>query len=350
MSNETTTLINWVVPVYNGERYIEQSIRSILDQPCKDLRVIVIDDGSVDSTAAIVKGINDNRVRYVYKENGGVSSARNIGIECTESRYIAFLDADDILCRGIYDEKLHDLLKSSQYDILSFAYFMCDQNLKRGNRRNTISVGEIGDGEMRKDIYKQIGSFIFSANLFNRYPFLRFPAGIKYCEDISFIFLSLCCAKRMVCIDRAFIMQRNNIVSAIHNFVSYNYIIDENIPAWYWCKGKCTRESDRNECDARLFADVTSYIQYGCMYGIPVAEIQRKLDNPIVKETIQNYEALWNSRKIIWEKFMEHPDEYWKKMRRKGYFVSAARMLVHIPVIRSCWHRITYKTDIRSFV
>ena len=71
------TLITWIIPVYNGERFIEQAIRSILNQPCKDLKVVVIDDGSEDLTAEIVKGINDDRVQYVYKENGGVSSARN---------------------------------------------------------------------------------------------------------------------------------------------------------------------------------------------------------------------------------------------------------------------------------
>lgn len=337
------TLITWIIPVYNGERFIEQAIRSILNQPCKDLKVVVIDDGSEDLTAEIVKGINDDRVQYVYKENGGVSSARNMGIDYAESGYIAFLDADDVLCKEVYDEELRSLLKSFCYDMLSFSWFAADSNLKRGIRQN-IDTGQ------KPNVYKHLCSYFFKTELLDSDPPLRFPEGIRYREDVTFMFLALSRAKKIKNFNRELFIYRNNILSAMHSLVLHKCFITDAVPAWYWCKGQCTRESDRNECDAWLFADATSYILYGCMCGIPVDEIQRKLDNPMVKETIQNYEALWNSRKMIWEEFMDHPNEYWKKMRRKGYFVSAARMLVHIPVIRSCWHRIKYRMDIGSFV
>ena len=343
-----STLITWVIPVYNGGRYIEQTIRSILNQPCKDLTVIVIDDGSVDSTAVIVKSINDDRVQYVYKENGGVSSARNRGIEHTKSRYIAFLDADDVLCRGIYDEELHNLLQSFRYDILRFAYFAADQNLKKGNRINVGQSGEICVEEMKRNIFS--GAYIFSTDLFAKKPILRYPEGIKYREDIPVVFLTACRAEKIVNIDRELLLYRNNVSSVTHNFNSSDFPILDAVSAWHWCKNHCTRESDRNECDARMFSDIVAYIQYSCMQGTPVEEIQRKLDNPMVKETVQNYEALWNSRKMIWEEFMDHPNEYWKKMRRKGYFVNAARRVVNSPVIRRLWQKLKYKTNIRLFV
>lgn len=74
-------MISVIIPIYNGEKYIKQTINSVLNQPYKDLEILCIDDGSKDSSSEIVKSISDrdNRVKYIYKENGGVHTARNKG-------------------------------------------------------------------------------------------------------------------------------------------------------------------------------------------------------------------------------------------------------------------------------
>lgn len=90
----TRPLVTAVIPAYNAEKTIEESLRSALRQTHDHLDIVVVDDGSTDRTAAVAAGI-DRRVKVLRKENGGPASARNVGIEAAEGDFIAFLDADD---------------------------------------------------------------------------------------------------------------------------------------------------------------------------------------------------------------------------------------------------------------
>jgi glycosyltransferase involved in cell wall biosynthesis len=88
------SLVSVIIPAFNAERYLERAIDSVLSQTYSSIELIVVDDGSVDSTADICRSYGD-RIRYFYQENQGVSVARNRGIEEANGEYIAFLDADD---------------------------------------------------------------------------------------------------------------------------------------------------------------------------------------------------------------------------------------------------------------
>lgn len=88
-------LITVIIPMYNKGELIVRAIGSIQRQAFQDFEIIVVDDGSTDNGAEIVKGINDNRIKLIQQENAGPGAARNAGINAAESEYIAFLDADD---------------------------------------------------------------------------------------------------------------------------------------------------------------------------------------------------------------------------------------------------------------
>ncbi|KAF2516507.1 glycosyltransferase family A protein [Flavobacterium foetidum] len=84
-----------IIPLYNKENFIESTIKSVLAQSYNDFEIIIVNDGSTDKSEEKIKNFNDNRILYFSKENEGVSSARNYGIEKANSDFIAFLDADD---------------------------------------------------------------------------------------------------------------------------------------------------------------------------------------------------------------------------------------------------------------
>lgn len=92
-----TPMISIIIPVYNGERYIRRAIEGVLAQTFTDWELILVDDGSRDASCAICDEYASERIRVVHQKNGGVSAARNAGIELAQGEYIAFVDADDII-------------------------------------------------------------------------------------------------------------------------------------------------------------------------------------------------------------------------------------------------------------
>lgn len=93
-------LISVIVPAYNAARWVQATVRSILEQEGVDVEVIVVNDGSTDDTAAVVRAIGDPRVRLMDRPNGGVSTARNNGLDQARGAFIRFLDADDVMRPG----------------------------------------------------------------------------------------------------------------------------------------------------------------------------------------------------------------------------------------------------------
>lgn len=85
-----------VIPAYNAARTVAATVQSVLNQSVDDLEVLIVDDGSTDSTSSIIKALPDPRVRLVQQNNRGVAAARNVGVNEARGKYIAFLDSDDL--------------------------------------------------------------------------------------------------------------------------------------------------------------------------------------------------------------------------------------------------------------
>lgn len=125
-------LISIILPIYNGEQYLRDCLESILKQKYHNFEVILVNDGSIDSSEAICRQYvnRDDRFHYVQKEHGGVSSARNYGLELVKGEYVTFIDADDWVEEN-YLELLHQSLKENNADISVSTYkkFDVDTNL-----------------------------------------------------------------------------------------------------------------------------------------------------------------------------------------------------------------------------
>lgn len=101
----STPVISIIVPVYNAEKYIRKCVNSILTQTFVDFEVLLIDDGSVDDSGRICDeySLKDKRVKVFHKINGGVSSARNLGLDNCRGRWVSFIDADDYISPDFFD-------------------------------------------------------------------------------------------------------------------------------------------------------------------------------------------------------------------------------------------------------
>lgn len=104
-----------VIPAYNRSHLLKDTVCAVLSQTEPDLEVIVVDDGSIDDTADVVESINDKRVIYFYKTNGGPASARNLGLSKAKGEYVAFLDHDDKWPHNYLEVMLSSLGKNADF-------------------------------------------------------------------------------------------------------------------------------------------------------------------------------------------------------------------------------------------
>lgn len=124
--------ISVIIPVYNVEKYLPQCLESVINQTYHNLEIILVDDGSTDSSPQICNdyATKDNRIKLIHKENGGSSDARNEGLKLISSNFVAFVDSDDILSPHLY-QILMDILLKTDSDIAecSFSEFEKDHKL-----------------------------------------------------------------------------------------------------------------------------------------------------------------------------------------------------------------------------
>lgn len=148
--------VSVVVPIYNVEQYLEKCIESIVNQTYGDLEIILVDDGSTDSSPSICDKWKekDYRIVVIHKQNGGLSSARNAGMEMATGKYIMFEDSDDWLELDIV-EKCVERIERDESDLVIFGYKKIDE---RGNNLGTFNFGNetYNNEEMSSQLHKRI--------------------------------------------------------------------------------------------------------------------------------------------------------------------------------------------------
>ncbi|MEC7839818.1 MAG: glycosyltransferase [Chlamydiota bacterium] len=176
--------ITTVITTYNGASrgYLEQAIQSVLDQTYKNSRLLIVDDGSTDQTKELCqKYLSNNKVSYVYRENGGPAAARNMGIKLAETELITFLDDDDFYEPSMLEEMLSTF---TGYNDANIGMIYCrTQHIKKGVVKNAPFPSEVTNS-YEKLFY---GNFITTSALlihkkvFNTVGY--FKENLKYSED-----------------------------------------------------------------------------------------------------------------------------------------------------------------------
>ena len=134
-------LISIIIPVYNVEKYINKCLESVINQTYRNLEIILVDDGSEDKSGKICEeiSIKDNRIRVIHKENGGLSDARNIGLDNSNGEYIAFIDSDDFIERDMIEFLYYNINKYDA-DISICSNYIFDEEECIDNSTKEIKV------------------------------------------------------------------------------------------------------------------------------------------------------------------------------------------------------------------
>ena len=210
--------ISVIIPVYNAEKYLHRCIDSVLAQTYKDFELLLIDDGSKDSSGAICDeyAARDSRVKVFHKENGGVSSARNAGLAIASGDWIMHLDGDDWIAPDI-QERLIRKGEDTGADIVMgdflFAYSDRDilYSLPDWDNNKTASLNRY-----ITSVWTCVWGGIHKRSLYEVYQ-LKSPQGVTYCEDFHLIVRLCYHARKVVNIRQPFYHYRQQEGSVMHN-------------------------------------------------------------------------------------------------------------------------------------
>ena len=183
-------LISVIIPVYKVEKYLEKCIESIIKQTYTNLQIILVDDGSPDNCGKICDEYakKDSRIEVIHKINGGLSDARNVGINRANGRYIGFVDSDDYIKEDMY-EKLINLIKEYNADVsICNLYDVIDGKEYVRNKDNGIHeysrIDILKEILLDKNIQSYAWNKLYKKELFDE---IKYPIGKKY-EDIGTTF------------------------------------------------------------------------------------------------------------------------------------------------------------------
>jgi glycosyltransferase involved in cell wall biosynthesis len=246
--------VDVVIPVYNGEGFIREAIESVQQQTVVPNKIIVVDDGSTDDTAGVIavsRGVVP--VQYVLKENGGLSSARNRGLQEVNSEYVAFLDADDVWIRNKLEQqlKVFEETKLPRLGLVYCGYEIIDFASKLIPGYRSVPI----DQNMRGDIFDKLlpankitgsgSGVLVKSSCFSKVG--KFDERLSACEDWD-MWLRIAAQYQFDYVDEVLVkirrhgqnMQANKLHMLRNEVLLYNLWVDrlpsnKNVPA-HWAK------------------------------------------------------------------------------------------------------------------
>ena len=256
-------LVSIVVPIYKVEKYMHKCIDSIINQTYKKIEIILIDDGSPDNCGKICDDYakKDSRIKAVHKENNGVSSARNLGIEISTGNWIAFIDSDDWI-ENDYIEQLFSIANKDGSDIA-----LCGYNRINNNSIQTINVanGKIEEYNsydfLIKTLNPQTAFGLCHMKLIKKdcIQNLRFDENLVVGEDALFNMQLSKNIKKAVFYKKALYNYRNNSNSVVKRY-------DDNYAKKYMeSMKKCKEYITSNYTDSKIKQNYYNYVAYHVM-------------------------------------------------------------------------------------
>lgn len=215
-------MISIIVPVYNSSRYLYKCIQSILEQTYEDFELLLIDDGSTDNSREICEEFSckDSRIKVLCKKNGGVSSARNLGLDSAQGDLITFVDSDDWV-HPDFLRKRYDRLISEAADV---SY--CDVKLVYGTHTEYCPAAEISQEETQVNAWIKSRTTYSPILLIKRELIeqnkLRYIEGLRFGEDFNFILKLIMHTKKISHVPEAlYYYNKQNQCSTMHNLSKY---------------------------------------------------------------------------------------------------------------------------------
>lgn len=292
-------MISVIVPIYNIQDYLEECIKDILNQTFIDFELILVDDGSKDNSGKICDeyALKDERIRVFHKENGGVSSTRNLGLSVAQGEYIAFVDGDDKI-ENDYLEKLYEGIKDSDADVCLCKFdSFCDGKFypKAENYLKTYINNKNNDDYFQSFLKYYLAPCVKNANscqmgtvwrmLFKKEKFThKFNEKVSMAEDLLFVLNNFANVNKINVLQEVLYHYRVNNSSAMHKYRKDYYESQKAFLAEFEQFLLRLNLTDKKMVDRVIVAQKALYVSF--LFG---NEIRYKKSNPNFKKDISNY-------------------------------------------------------------
>lgn len=215
-------MISIIIPLYNQEDYIIETLISLNDQVNKKFEIIIINDGSTDNSLSMVNKFNSEvSIKIINQNNAGVSVARNKGLEVSSGEYVIFLDADDLL-HPLTTQYIYDIINDNKYDFIGYSYKCFD--IIENYDVDTIRYSEYDKDSFVKDYFMKnkiisMGGFCIKKEFVidNK---LFFSDDVSYSEDQKYIIEAILHSKKIAYISNVLHFYRKNIKSVMNRPVN----------------------------------------------------------------------------------------------------------------------------------
>lgn len=227
-----TPQVSVVIPVYNTEAYVEEAVRSIMNQTLKDIEIIIIDDGSTDNSLSVIKELasEDNRIEWFTQTNMGQSVARNVGLQKSTGEFVYFMDSDDILVddalESCYYNCVQNNLDFTFFDAITITYkgLACNDYNRQNQFPDQIYSGiEILNVMLNKHIYRVPPWLHFIRRAFLIKENITFDTSFRIFEDQIFSARLYLAAERVCYIPNFFFKRRIRT----HSLIAQSYSFDK---------------------------------------------------------------------------------------------------------------------------
>lgn len=224
--------VSIIVPIYNVEKYLDRCMQTLINQTLQDIEIIMVDDGSPDNCPKLCDEYaqKDNRIKVIHKKNGGLSDARNVGLNIATGEYVAFIDSDDYTSTEAY-ETLYNKAKETNADIVyaGFKYqnadgsidkcFLLDHTFDNHDAIIKFLSSMIYDKKPRKNtIWMSVWNGIYKREILEKNR-ISFKSEREYLsEDILFHTQLIPLCKKIVCIPKTFYNYCYNGISLTRKF------------------------------------------------------------------------------------------------------------------------------------
>lgn len=208
--------ISVIVPVYNSEEYLPKCIDSILSQTFTDFELILVNDGSKDGSPDICNRYEqlDDRIRVFHKANGGVSSARNLGLDKAKGEWILFVDSDDFISEDVL-VKMSDKLNES-IDLFLFNTNTIKEDLVLQRSNNSGKFADLQSYLQLNNVWGELWNYLFKRNIIIEHQ-IKFLNNIRVAEDRGFVIKYLSIIKTIKVLDLSVYNYREDNFSAMRS-------------------------------------------------------------------------------------------------------------------------------------